>query len=94
MFDSPLDTGQVREGDRRLRWTGASTSPFDPDVCHGEECVRVTRVMVGVVLDNLAAGLTAEEIAESYPPVSVDAVTAALQYATDLARERTAPLGA
>ena len=53
-----------------------------------------TRVTVSVVLDNLAAGLTAEEIAESYPSVSVDAFTAALQYATKLARERTVPLGA
>ncbi len=41
-----------------------------------------------------AAGLTAEEIAESYPSVSVDAVTAALHYATELAKERTVPLGA
>ena len=48
--------------------------------------------MVSVILDNLAAGLTAEEIAESYPTVSVDAVTAALHYATELAKERTVPL--
>lgn len=53
-----------------------------------------TRVMVSVVLDNLAAGLTAEEITESYPAVSPNAVAAALHYATELARERTVPLGA
>ena len=50
--------------------------------------------MVTVILDNLAAGLTAEEVAENYPSVSADAVTAALRYATELARERTVPLGA
>ena len=50
--------------------------------------------MVTVILDNLAAGLTAAEIAESYPSVSADAVRAALQYAAELARERTVPLGA
>ena len=66
----------------------------DPNVCHGQACIAGTRVTVSVILDNLAAGLTAEEIAESYPAVSVDAVTAALQYATELARERTVPLGA
>ena len=50
--------------------------------------------MVTVILDNLAAGLTAAEIAESYPSVYADAVQAALQYAAELARERTVPLGA
>ena len=52
----------------------------DPNVCHGQACIAGTRVTVSVILDNLAAGLTAEEIAESYPSVSVDAVTAARQY--------------
>ena len=49
--------------------------------------------MVTVVLDNLAAGLTVEEIAESYPSVSADAVRAALHYAAELAKERVVPLG-
>ncbi len=66
----------------------------DPNVCHGQACVAGTRVMVSVVLDNLAAGLTAEEIAESYPSVSADAVRAALRYAAELAKERVVPLGA
>ena len=49
--------------------------------------------MVTVVLDNLAAGLTVEEIAECYPSVSADAVRAALHHAAELAMERVAPLG-
>ena len=66
----------------------------DPDICHGQACIAGTRVMVAVVLDNLAAGLTAEQIAEAYPSVSTDAVKAALHYAAELAKERIAPLGA
>ncbi len=66
----------------------------DPHVCHGRASIAGTRVTVSVVLDNLAAGLTAEEVAESYPSVFVDAVSASLQYAAELARERTVPLGA
>ena len=65
----------------------------DPNVCHGKACITGTRVMVTVILDNLAAGLSAEEIAESYPSVSTDAVKATLHYAAELARERIAPLG-
>jgi hypothetical protein len=32
------------------------------DVCHGKPCIRGTRIMVSVVLDNLAEGLSPEEI--------------------------------
>ena len=39
----------------------------DPLVCHGKACIKGTRIMVSVVLDNLAAGLSYEEIIESYP---------------------------
>lgn len=66
----------------------------DPNVCHGKACIVGTRVMVTVILDNLATGLTAEEIAESYPSVSADSVKAALRYAAELAKERMTPLGA
>ena len=60
----------------------------DPHVCHGKACVRGTRVPVSVVLDNLAAGLSAEEVTQSYPSVSAEAVRASLAYAADLAGER------
>ena len=66
----------------------------DPAVCHGRACITGTRVMVTVILDNLAAGLTVEEITESYPSVSRDAVQASLLYAAELAKERVMPLGA
>ena len=65
----------------------------DPGICHGQACISGTRVMVTVILDNLAAGLTVEQIMESYPSVSADAISATLQYAAELAKERVAPLG-
>ena len=64
----------------------------DPDVCHGKACIAGTRVMVTVILDTLAAGLTVEQIVESYPSVSADAVKATPHYAAELAKERVAPL--
>ena len=39
----------------------------DPDVCHGKACIKGTRIMVSVILDNLAAALTPEDIIKSYP---------------------------
>ena len=64
----------------------------DPNVCHGRACIKGTRVMVSVVLDNLAAGLGAEEILQSYPSLTVDDIHAAMAYAAELARERTVAL--
>ena len=64
----------------------------DPNVCHGKACIRGTRVMVSVVLDNLAAGQSVEEILESYPSLSEEGIQAAIAYAAELARERVVSL--
>ncbi len=50
----------------------------DPLVCHGKACIKGTRVMVSVFLDNLAAGLTVDEILRSYPALSREAIQAAI----------------
>jgi len=60
----------------------------DPEVCHGKPCIKGTRIMVSVVLDNLAAGVTLDELLKSYPSLTREAVQAAIAYAADLARER------
>lgn len=60
---------------------------IDPNICHGKPCVKGTRIMVAVVLDNLAEGLSPDEIAAEYPPLSVEDVRAAIAYAAQLARE-------
>jgi uncharacterized protein (DUF433 family) len=39
----------------------------DPAVCHGRACLKGSRIMVSVVLDNLAAGLSIDEILKIYP---------------------------
>jgi len=64
----------------------------DPAVCHGQACISGTRIPVAVVLDNLAAGLSGEEILLEYPGLQPDDIKAAIAYAADLARERLLPL--
>jgi len=64
----------------------------DPQVCHGKACITGTRVMVSVVLDNLAAGLSQEEILRSYPSLTGEDIQAAIAYAAELASERVIPL--
>jgi uncharacterized protein (DUF433 family) len=63
----------------------------DPLVCHGQACIRGTRIPVSVVLDNLAAGQAPEVVVASYPSLTLDDVHAAMQYAAELARERVIP---
>jgi uncharacterized protein (DUF433 family) len=60
----------------------------DPAVCHGKACIKGTRVMVSVILDNLAAGASQEEIRRDYPSVSDEAIHAAIAYAAELSHER------
>ena len=58
----------------------------DPKVCHVNACIKNTRIMVSVILDNLAAGLSIEEILRSYPTLKRESILAAVSYAADLAR--------
>lgn len=64
----------------------------DPEVCHGRVCVKGTRIMVSVILDNLAAGEPAEVILRSYPTLTTEDIQAALGYAAELARDRVVVL--
>ncbi len=66
----------------------------DPAICHGKACVKGTRIMVSVVLDNLAAGVAPEEILRSYPSLTLEGIHATIAYAAELARERIIALPA
>ena len=65
---------------------------INPNVCHGKACIRGTRIMVSVILDNLAIGVSEEEILRSYPSLTLEDINAALGYAAELARERAVSL--
>jgi len=63
----------------------------DPLICHGHACVAGTRIMVSVVLDNLAARLSREEILKSYPSLKNEDIDACLAYAAELTRKGVVP---
>ena len=65
-----------------------------PAICHGKACIKGNRMMVSVILDNLASGLTPEEIVASRPSLNREAVQAAILYAAELVRERVVSLPA
>jgi uncharacterized protein (DUF433 family) len=65
---------------------------IDPLICKGRVCVKGTRIMAAVVLDNLAAGLAPEQIMRSYPPLTREDIQACVAYAAALAHEEMLPL--
>jgi uncharacterized protein (DUF433 family) len=64
----------------------------DPTICHGKACIKGTRVLVSVILDNLAMNLSPDEILRSYPTVTLEAIQATVAYAAELTRERVIPI--
>ena len=61
----------------------------DPRVCHGQLCVKGTRVLVTNILDSLAEGASREEILRSYPSLRPEHIDAAIAYAAELVREES-----
>ena len=64
----------------------------NPAVCHGRACVRGTRVLVSVILDNVAADVPHEELLRNYAALRDPNIDAALAYAAELTREGTVDL--
>ena len=69
-----------------MKWQDYIT--VDPEICHGKACIKGTRIPVSVILDNLAEGLSFEEILASYPSLTKEAIRAAIAYAAELTREK------
>lgn len=87
---SCYDNGRAHYFRKDYRMSWQERICVDPAVCHGKACIRGTRVMVSVVLDNVAAGESVEDIMRGYHLERAD-VQAAVQYAAELARETVIP---
>ena len=64
----------------------------DPLVCHGQACLKGTRIPVSIVLDCLGDGMTVDEIVGQYPSLTPTDVRAAAAYGASLAREEVLTL--
>jgi uncharacterized protein (DUF433 family) len=65
---------------------------INQNVCFGKPCIKGTRIWVSLIVDNLAAGATEEEILEAYPSLTREDIRAALAFAAEMARERYVPI--
>ena len=64
----------------------------DPNVCFGKPVIRGTRIWVALIIENLAEGVSEEELLDAYPQLKPEDLRAALAYAAEVTRERVIPL--
>ena len=65
---------------------------IDPRVCHGQACIKGTRIPVYQIVQMLANGDTIEDLLESYPTIEREDILSCLDYAAYLTREQITPL--
>jgi uncharacterized protein (DUF433 family) len=65
---------------------------IDPNICHGQACVKGTRMPVHQVVRMLANGDTVENLLSEYSFLSREDIMGCLDYAADLAEEQVTPI--
>jgi uncharacterized protein (DUF433 family) len=61
---------------------------IDPKICHGQACIKGTRIPVHQILHMLANGDAIEELLEEYPSITRDDILACMEYAASLTEEQ------
>lgn len=51
---------------------------IDPELHHGDPCIRGTRIPISTILASLADGMTPAEVQNYYPQLSAEDIQAAL----------------
>ena len=65
---------------------------IDPNVCHGQACIKGTRIPVYQIVQMIANGDSIDDLLESYPTIKREDILECLRYAADLAKEQITPL--
>jgi uncharacterized protein (DUF433 family) len=84
----------VQHNDDRTGMKKKSRIQPDPATLAGKPVIAGTQITVDLILDQLAAGETLEQVLEAHPSLSKDDVYAAVDFATHAAHHDTIyPLG-
>jgi len=65
---------------------------IDPGICHGQACVKGTRIPVHQVVRMLANGDSVDDLMAEYPSLSREDFRACLDYAATRAEEQVTPI--
>lgn len=67
----------------------------NPNLHHGDPCIKGIRIPVATILGSLADGLTPMEVQAAYPQLTLQDIQATLAYAAQIVRQEIlAPLAA
>ncbi|MEK6300469.1 MAG: DUF433 domain-containing protein [Acidobacteriota bacterium] len=65
---------------------------IDPNICHGQACIKGTRIPVAQILGMLANGDTIDGLLKPYPSIERADILACLEYGAFLAEEQVTPI--
>jgi uncharacterized protein (DUF433 family) len=65
---------------------------INPKICHGQACVKGTRIPVYQIIAMLANSDSIENLLAQYPSLKREDILACLDYAAALAQEQITPL--
>jgi uncharacterized protein (DUF433 family) len=82
-YSYPMETEHFEELDRITQ---------NPAVMGGKPCIRGMRVTVGMIVGQIGAGVSVEELLNDYPYLEREDIMQALQYAAALAQWREVAL--
>ena len=64
---------------------------INPEICHGQPVIRGTRITVSQILGSLSGGDSVEAVLEDYPGLTLPDLSAAMSFASSLARFEVSP---
>jgi len=65
---------------------------IDPNICHGQACIKGTRIPAYQIVRMLANGDTIEDLLKEYPLLKRKDILACLEYTAALAEEQITPI--
>ena len=65
---------------------------INPRICHGQACVKGTRIPVHQIVRMLANGDEIEDLIKEFPSLTREDILACLDYVASLAEEQISPI--
>ena len=65
---------------------------INPKICHGQACIKGTRITVYQIVSMLANGDSIDDLLEAYPTIEREDILACLEYAASLTEEQISPI--
>ena len=62
---------------------------INPYICHGQPCIKGSRIMVYIIIELIETGLTPNDIIKDYyPQITKDDIKQCLRYAASLIKDQ------